>query len=178
MKRRSRRSLAAGLVAIAVLAICAFAVTVSVQMLMDPRRWDDVTTVIGVLNAARWGDITVVAVAAGAGLAGLVLVLAAVVPGRLVIVPLTADTTQISAGVGRRSLQAALRRGALSVDGTTAARVKCRRRKVVAVLRTDRVTTDGLGDAGRVAIESALDHLDLGTRPAVSVKVKQARRSS
>ena len=178
MKRRSRRSLAAGLVAVALVALCAFAVAVSIQVLMDPRRLDDVTRTVGVLNTVRWGDITVVAVAAGVGLIGLVLVLAAIVPGRLIIVPLADDDTAISAGVGRRSLSSALRRGVLAVDGVSAVSLKRRRRKIVAVVRTSRGTTDGLADAGRAAVDGVLDHIELGARPTVAVKVKTLRSSS
>lgn len=174
MKRRSRRSLAAVLVAVALMALCAFAVTVSVQVLMDPRKWDDIDNTIDMLTGVRWGDIVVLAVAVGVGVIGLALVLAAIVPGRLVIVPLAGDDTDISAGVGRRSLRSTLRRGVLAVDGVSAVRIRRRRRKVVAVVRTSRVTTDGLADAGRAAVDSRLDQIDLGTRPTVSVKVRSS----
>ncbi|MFI9380801.1 DUF6286 domain-containing protein [Kutzneria sp. NPDC052558] len=175
MKRRSRRSVAATLAAIGLFALCAFAVTVSVQVLMDPRRWRDVDNALAVLNSVRWGDIVVLAAAVGVGVVGLVLLLAALVPGRLVVVPLAPDDTGIAAGVGRRSLGSALRRTTLAVDGVSAVRVKRRRRKVIAAVRTTRTVTDGLADAERTAVDRALDGIDLRTRPTVAVKVRRSK---
>jgi hypothetical protein len=178
VKRRSRRSLAAALVSIGLFALCAFAVTVSVQVLMDPRRWSDVDNALAVLNSVRWSDIVVLAAAVGVGVVGLILLLVALVPGRLVVVPLASDDTGITAGVGRRSLGSALRRTALAVDGVSAVRIKRRRRKVVAAVRTTRTTTDGLADAEQTAVDRVLNEIDLRTRPTVSIKVKTVRSTS
>jgi hypothetical protein len=64
------------------------------------------------------------------------------------------------------------------VDGVTAAKLRLGRRKVAAVVRTNRTNTTGLGDAVRAAIEHRLDQINPANRPTLTVKVHATRTAS
>lgn len=100
---------------------------------------------------------------------GLVLLLAAVVPGRARTEALDQHTA-----VSVRGLRNALR-SAARVDGVESAVVKVRRRRVRAVVRTRRAVVDGLGDAVRTALESRVGEFALARPPQVVVRVKAMR---
>ncbi|QFU88251.1 DUF6286 domain-containing protein [Amycolatopsis sp. YIM 10] len=162
MKRRPRRAVAAALTALVVAAVSAVVAVVAIQLILGERPWIDHTSVAGL----RWSDLPV-AVAGGAFvLLGLVLALAAVLPGRLVVLPIRADS-----GITRHSYRSTLRRAAADVDGVSRAKLTLRRRRVSAKVRTERTNTTGLADAVRSALEHRLGQLDPSIGPRISVKV-------
>lgn len=175
MKRRPRRSIPATLTAIVLLAACALVAVVAIQMLLGETPWIRYDTVAGTLHDLRWSDVATAIIGAVAVLLGLILALAAVLPGRLTVLPLRGD---LDSGASRRSYRSTLRAAAATVDGVSSATVKLKSRKVSAKVSTGRATTDGLAEAVRGAITHRLDQIDPALRPAVKVKVRSARSAS
>lgn len=64
------------------------------------------------------------------------------------------------------------------MDGVSGASLTLGRRKVAAVVRTDRTSTDGLADAVRASLEHRLDQITPASRPELKVKIKAARSAS
>ncbi|MGC7097698.1 DUF6286 domain-containing protein [Amycolatopsis lurida] len=162
MKRRPRRVVAAALTALVVAAVSAVVAVVAIQLILGERPWIDHTSVAGI----RWNDLPVAVTGGAFVLLGLALVLAAVLPGRLTILPIRADS-----GIARHSYRATLRQAAADVDGVSRAKLTLRRRKVSAKVRTERTNTTGLAGAVRSALAQRLGQLDPATGPRISVKV-------
>jgi uncharacterized protein DUF6286 len=175
VKRRPRRSAPATLSALVILAGCVLAAAVSIQLLLGERPWISYAAVTGWLNGQRWTDL-IPAVAGGvAALLGLVLLLAAVLPGRARVLPLRGD---LDSGASRRSYRSTLRAAASTVDGVSGAKLKLGRRRVKAVVTTARTSTDGLADAVRTAVERRIGQIDPVTPPAVKVRLKTSGSAS
>ncbi|ANN17204.1 hypothetical protein SD37_17175 [Amycolatopsis orientalis] len=175
MKRRPRRSIPATLTALVLLAACVLVAVVAVQMLLGEPPWIRYDSVAGTLHELRWNDLATAVVGGVAVLLGLILLLAAVLPGRLTVLPLQGE---LDSGASRRSYRSTLRAAAATVDGVSSATVKLKSRKVSAKVTTGRATTDGLAEAVRGAITHRLDQIDPALRPAVKVKVRSARSTS
>ncbi|ATE55787.1 DUF6286 domain-containing protein [Actinosynnema pretiosum] len=179
MKRSSRRSAPAVLVALAVLAACAVVTTVAARRILGLTPWIETGALFAALHGARWTDPVVTLAAAACALLGAVLLLCALLPGAPTVVPLRDDDPDVeravSSGVTRRSLRRALRATAASVDGVNAAGLVLTRRAVSATVTTDRTSTAGLADAVRAAVEERLDRLGPAGRPEVGVRVKARR---
>lgn len=169
MKRRPRRSAPATLAALVILAVCVLAAAVSIQLIVGAQPWISYAAVTGWLHDRRWTDL-VPAIAGGvAALLGLVLLLAAVLPGRATVLPLRGD---LDSGASRRSYRSTLRVAASTVDGVSGAKLKLGGRRVKAVVTTARGNTDGLADAVRTAVEQRVGQIDPATPPAVKVRLK------
>ncbi|WP_410652633.1 DUF6286 domain-containing protein [Amycolatopsis sp. cmx-4-54] len=175
MKRRPRRSVPATLTAVVLLAACAFVAVIAIQLLLGQKPWVSYESVAGTLHGARWNDLVPAIAGGGAALLGLVLLLIAILPGRLTVLPLEGE---LDSGASRRSYRSTLTTAASTVDGVAGAKVKLKRRKVFAKVSTGRTVTDGLADAVRAAIEHRLDQIAPAARPAVKIKVHAARSAS
>ncbi|MCR6490765.1 alkaline shock response membrane anchor protein AmaP [Amycolatopsis sp. OK19-0408] len=175
MKRRPRRSTPAALVAVVLLAGCVPAAVVAIQAIFGKVPWISYSGIADRLHATHWNDFVPVLAGAAAALLGLVLLAAALLPGRLVVVPLRGET---DSGASRRSYRSTLRAAASDVDGVTAATLKVKRRKVTARVRTARTNVEGLPDAVRTAIERRLAQIAPATTPAVKVRVTSTRSKS
>ncbi|MFI9450104.1 DUF6286 domain-containing protein [Amycolatopsis sp. NPDC052450] len=175
MKRRPRRGIPATLTASVLLAACVLVAVVAIQLLLGETPWIRYDTVAGTLNDLRWSDVVTAVIGGVAALLGLILVLAAVVPGRLTVLPLRGDP---DSGASHRSYRSTLRTAAATVDGVSSATVKLKPRKVSAKVSTGRATTEGLAEAVRGAIAQRLDQIDPALRPTVKVKVRSARSAS
>lgn len=174
MKLRPRRSVPATLTALVVLAACVLVAIVSIQLIVDEPPWVDYRAV----GRVRWNEL-VPAIAGGvAAVLGVLLVLAAVIPGRLTVFPLHSAETGIDSGASRRSYRSTLRAAASGVDGVSGAKLKLGRNQVAAVVSTERTITDGLADAVREALDRRLTQIGPIERPRVKVKVKAARSAS
>jgi hypothetical protein len=172
--RRSRRSLPASLVAFVVLAVCVVVAVSAIQFLVDERPLVGYRVFAAAVHGVNW---TQWPVALGGGIAvaaGLLLLAAAVVPGRAIVLPLTQLGEHVDAGASRQSLGRNLRIAVSSVDGLAAAKVKQGRKKVTARVRTNRTSTDGLAEAVRSAVELRLDRVAPLARPSVRVRVRKA----
>ncbi|WP_329787044.1 DUF6286 domain-containing protein [Lentzea sp. DG1S-22] len=169
MTRRSRRALPATLTALVLLAASVVVAVTAVQLALGEPPWLSYDAVAGRLNEVRWSSTTVAVAGGVAAAIGLLLFLAAVVPGRARTVELDGNTA-----VSVRGLRNALRLAA-HVDGVESASVKVRRRRVKAVVRTKRAAADGLGDAVRTALENRVGEFALVRPPQVVVRVKALR---
>ncbi|AXG76644.1 DUF6286 domain-containing protein [Streptomyces paludis] len=178
MKRRPRRALPAALTALALLAGCTVVAVVAVQMIAGRPEWISYHSVADALHATRWTDPAPAVAGAVTALAGLLMVGAAVLPGRPTVLPLAGAPGTQDAGAARRGLRGTLRTAAAGVDGVSRVRVTLRRRRIAARVRTDRTNTEGLADAVRTALEQRLDRIDPADRPTVKVTLRTTRSTS
>lgn len=175
MKRRPRRSTPATLTAVVLLAACALVAVVAVQLILGQTPWVSYRAVADALHGVRWTDLAPAVAGGAAALLGLVLLLAAILPGRPTVLPLDGE---LNSGASRRSYRSTLRTAASTVDGVSGAKVTLKRRKVSAKVTTGRTNTAGLADAVRDAIDRRLDQITPAVRPAVKIKVHAARSAS
>ncbi|WP_280267553.1 DUF6286 domain-containing protein [Nocardia wallacei] len=173
MKRRPSRAVPAAAVALALLAVCAVAVLSLVQRLTGAREFVSYDAVVNRLHEIAWESPWVAVASGGAVLAGLLLLALAVLPGRPVVVPLTADD-EITAGVLRRGLHAALRDAALSVEGVHSARVRLRRKTVRVTARTGHAHPADLPDAVCAAVDERITRIGPHPTPRVSTRLRRA----
>ncbi|ROS44948.1 DUF6286 domain-containing protein [Amycolatopsis thermoflava] len=174
MIRRSRRSLLASVVALAGVVACALVATSAVQLLLGERPVLDYDAVAARLHATRWEALPV---AIGGGVLaalGLLVLLAAVLPGRALVLPLSGGSSApVKAGASRRSITGSLRSAAESADGVESAKVRLRRRSVTAKVRGSRLAADDVASQVRRAVEDQLDRIGPARRPRVKVHVRR-----
>ncbi|MEC3975644.1 DUF6286 domain-containing protein [Amycolatopsis sp. H20-H5] len=175
MIRRPRRSTPSALVALVLLAACAFVAVVLIQRLIGERPWLSYETAASRVHATAWQDLPVLIGGGAAVVIGLLLLFAAILPGRPTVLPLVSGADHVDTGATRTSLRTSLRGAVASVDGVSSAKVKLGRKKVVAKVGTNRTTTDGMADAVREAVGKRLDEVAPLTRPRVRVRVSSAR---
>ncbi|MEV7037522.1 DUF6286 domain-containing protein [Amycolatopsis sp. NPDC051061] len=175
MKRRPRRSTPATLTALVLLAACTFVAVVAIQMILNQTPWVSYQAIADALHDAHWNDLIPALAGGGAALLGIILLLTAILPGKLTILPLHGD---LDSGASRRSYRSTLRAAASTVDGVAGAKLILKRRKVTAKVTTGRTNTDGLADAVRGAIEHRLDQINPVVHPTVKIKVHAARSAS
>lgn len=177
MTRRPRRGVPAVITALVLLSLCVLTATSVIQLLAGRRPVVSYAAIADWAHTTRWDSLVVIVGAGVVVLTGLVLLVAATVPGRPTVIPLSATDTDatIDAGASRRSLRSTLRAAANAVDGVTATRLTLRGRRVTAVVRTHRTTREGLAEAVRAAVGHRLDQISPATRPAVRVRVVAPR---
>jgi Family of unknown function (DUF6286) len=137
--------------------------------------------VVRLLHTLTWRDRIPMAVGGALAFAGLVLVLAAVLPGRTRTAPLAGDDPRFVTGLGRASLRAALLATVLDVPGVESATVRLRGRlrpraevRVVAGFRDP----GDLGEQVAGAVRDRLEDLDPVRVPEVAVRVAGRGASS
>ncbi|HEX7302066.1 DUF6286 domain-containing protein [Lentzea sp.] len=175
MKRRTRRSLPASLTALVLLGAGVVTTISAVQHLTGDRPWLDITAIASALHSVQWTDQITLVAAAVVAVLGLVLVLAAVLPGAVTVLPLAGTP---DSGITRSGYRSALRTAANDVDGVSAAEAAIGTRRVTVRATTARTHTEGLTDAVRAAVETRLDELAPSRRPAVVVKLRARREES
>jgi hypothetical protein len=175
MKRRPRRSVPAVVTAVVLLAACVLVAVVAIQLILGERPWVSLDAVATDLHDLRWTDVLPAVAGGVVALLGLVLVLAAILPGATTVLPLGGS---FDAGAARGGYRSTLRAAAAGVDGVSGAAVKLGTRRVKVRVVTERTRPDGLADAVREAVGHRLDQVGPATRPAVSVRVRAPRRKS
>ena len=178
MKRRPRRSLPAVLTALVLLAASALVAVVAIQMIINEKPWIDYGSVASTLHDTRWGDTVMLWVGVGVALIGLLLLAAALLPGRPTVLPLSGDRPDMDSGASRRSLRSTLRTAASTVDGVTTTKLWLGSRRARTAVRTNRANTAGLDDAVRAAVERRLDQITPAVRPNLTVRVHAPRNRS
>jgi hypothetical protein len=163
------------LTALVLLTACALVAVVAIQMIIGEPGWVDYRSVASTLHGMHWNDLGTALAGGVLALAGLLVLLAAILPGAATVLPLSGDPTGMDSGATRRGLRSMLRAVVSTVDGVDAAKLRLGRRKVVAVVRTNRTNTTGLDDAVRAAIEHRLGRINLADRPTLTVKVHATR---
>lgn len=176
MKRRPRRGVPAALAALLVFAAGALTAIVAIQLLVDERPWVSYDWAATTLHDLRWRDTAVLIAGVVVAAVGVLVVAIAVTPGRPTVLPLRDNESEVDSGASRRGLVGTLRAAAAGVDGVAATRLRLRRRGVRATVRTNRVTTDGLDDAVRTAVERRLTEIGPATDLTVRARVATTRR--
>ncbi len=127
------------------------------------------------VRTLRWNDPAVLGTAGGLAFAGLLLVLAALLPGRTRTVALAGDDPAFVVGVRRSSLCTALLRESLHVPGVAAAKVRLhgrlRPRATVCAVTGFR-NPGNLDDQLADAVRARLDDLDPVRPPRVAVRLR------
>jgi uncharacterized protein DUF6286 len=175
VKRRPRRGVPATLTAVVLIAACVVVAVVAIQMLLGETPWLSYRTAVDALHDTRWRDLVTAVVGGVAAVLGLLMVLAAVLPGTPTVLPLAGE---LDSGASRRSYRSTLRTAASTVDGVSGARLAVNARRASVRVSTNRTNTDGLADAVRDAVGHRLDQIRPAVRPAVRVKVHAARSES
>lgn len=181
MIRRPRRSVAASLVALVLLAACVLLAVAVVQQLLGQRP----VLPFGDLNALAAGltgaDVAFLVLAGVLALAGLVLVLVALRPGTPTVLPLAGrdgpDGTATDTGITRRSLDRALTDAATGVDGVARATVSSTRRKASVSAHASFGDAATLRTAVRDAVSERLAAIGPARSPRVRVKVTGTKES-
>jgi hypothetical protein len=173
--RRSRRSLPASLVALVLLAACVVVAVSAIQFLVGERPLVGYTSLTDAIHRTNWDQWPVLLGGGVAVVLGLVLLYAAVVPGKAIVLPLAPTGENIDSGATRQSLRRTLRTAVSSVDGVDTTKLKQGRKKVTARVRTNRTNTEGIAEAVRSAVELRLDQIAPVIRPSVRVRLKSVR---
>ncbi|GAB2997208.1 DUF6286 domain-containing protein [Amycolatopsis acidiphila] len=171
MIRRSRRSLAATVVALVGLAACALVATSAIQLLLHKTPVLDYTRAANAAHDTNWSELPVVIGGAVLAALGLALLLPAVLPGRPLVLPLRETGAPLISGAGTRGMAAVLRSAAESVEGVAAVKLKLRRKTVTARVDAGRLAPEDLGEQVRAALEDQLGRIDPATRPHVRVHI-------
>jgi hypothetical protein len=132
------------------------------------------------LHTLTWDDPAPMAAGGGLALVGLLLVLAAVLPGRTRTAPLAGDDPRFVTGLGRSSLRAALRATVMDVPGVDAATVRLRGRlRPRAEIRAVGGFRDpgDLGEQVADAVRDRLADLDPVRVPEIAVHVAERKDS-
>lgn len=136
---------------------------------------------VRLLHTLTWHDSLPKAVGGGLMLAGLLMILAAVLPGRTRTAPLAGDDPRFVTGLRRSSLRTALLATVGDVPGVTTATVRLRgrlrpRAKVRVVSAFDE--TANLGEQVADAVRDHIEELAPVRAPKVAVRVAEPMKGS
>jgi hypothetical protein len=120
----------------------------------------------------HWENVLVLGVGAALAALGVLLLVAALWPGRLRAIVLRSEAPDVVVGITSRGLRHYAERAAQSVDGITRARVKVRRRGLR--VRADSPLREDLDLSGdvRQAVAGRIDELALLHPPRLHVTVR------
>jgi hypothetical protein len=122
-----------------------------------------------------WSDRSVVVTFVLIGVAGLVLVAFELWKRAPVALPLQDKSSDVHTAINRRSLEHALIRAALRVDGITGAQVRSRRNRVTVHAATQRRQAGDLRESVNANAASVLRELRLQNQPRLVVDVQSRR---
>lgn len=176
MKRRPRRGVPATLTALVLCAAGALVAVVAIQLLLRETPWISYDWAATTLHDTRWRDTAVLVAGIVVAALGLVVLAAALLPGKPTVLPLRDNESEVDSGASRRSFRSTLRVAAASVDGVSSARLRLGRRRVRAAVRTNRVTTAGLDEAVAAAVEHRLAQIGPATDLTVQTRASTTRR--
>lgn len=179
MSRRPRRVIAATLTALVLLSVGALLATATIGQLAGNDPTGLLTPTGERLAASPWQDPGVAAAGVVLLLVGLVLVLAAVLPGRQVILAMDPDdsgrSAGSSAGITRASLQRAVQEAALRVDGVASADASLKGHRVDVRTKSSLRDTSDLRGAVEQAVVARLAEIPLSRQPRVQVRISAPR---
>ncbi|MEU6700137.1 DUF6286 domain-containing protein [Pseudonocardia sp. NPDC046786] len=179
MIRRPRRSVAASLVALVLLAVCVLLAVAVVQQLLGQQPVLPFTDLNALAAGLTGADVAFLVLSGVLALAGLVLVLVALRPGTPTVLPLAgrdgAATTDT--GITRRSLDRALSDAATGVDGIARANVSSTRRRATVSAHASFGDATALRTAVRDAVSERLAAIGPARSPRVRVKVTGTKES-
>jgi hypothetical protein len=177
--RRPRRSTPATIVALVLLAVCVLVVLCCVQALLGHTPLISLSQLLAVSSGLRWNSAATIAVAIVLAVLGLVLLLAAIRPGKPTVVPLVRVTDAdgapgADAGVRRNSLATDLTSTAAAVPGVATAVVNARRSRVTVTITVAAADPTTVPDTVRGRLEYRLIEVGPAPRPKVRVKARRA----
>lgn len=184
MIRRPRRTVPAVLVALVVLALAALVATSSVQTLLGRPPLVPFDAVGGALGEVAWRSGVVRIAGVVVAVVGLLLLLAALVPGRPHVLPLarrgegdTAESDISESGIHRTDATRLLRSTAQDVAGVERASVDLRRTRARVRATVARADGDRARAELRERLESRLAGLSLARVPRLRLSVTTAKGS-
>lgn len=175
MNRRPRRVAPAVVVAVVLLA-AAVAVAVSlIQNLSHSSEFVRYDSVATRLHDTTWHSHAVLGAGIGAVVIGVVLLAAALLPGRRVVVALEPEDG-MAAGIARRSLDGALADAAASVAGLESARVRRTRKHIRVYGRAAHPDHADLEQTVDAAVSDRLARIAPRSAPPVSTHLRTSRQ--
>lgn len=179
MIRHPRRSVAASLVALVLLAASVLLAIAVVQHLLGQSPVLPFAELNALAAGLTGADVAFLALCAALALVGLVLVVVALRPGTPTVLPLAdRDGAGVTdTGITRRSLDRALSHAATGVDGITRASVSSSRRKASVSAHASFGDVAALRTAVRDAVSERLAEIGPARSPRVRVKVTGTKES-
>ncbi|MFP5071877.1 DUF6286 domain-containing protein [Pseudonocardia nantongensis] len=177
MIRRPRRSPAAGLVALVLLAVCVLVAVACVQLLLGRPPVISFADLGAVAAGSSPRDPLFLAVSGVLVFLGLVLLLVAIRPGTPTVLPLGTPegapkgTASVDTGILRRSLDRALSDAATGVDGVAKAGARSRGRRATVTARASHGEPRELREQVRAAVAERLEAIGPARTPRLTVKV-------
>lgn len=176
MIRRPRRSTPATVVALVLLAVCVLTVISVIRSLLGQAPPISLSGLLGATSGQTWNGAVTVTVAIVVAVVGLILLLAAIRPGKPTVLPLVSHIggrPATDAGVRRHSLATDLSTAAGGVPGVSRARVSARRRTVTAQVTVAAADPVAVPGQVRERLESRLG--EIGPSPCPRVRVRTRR---
>ncbi|ALE86112.1 DUF6286 domain-containing protein [Pseudonocardia sp. HH130629-09] len=173
MIRRPRKSLAAGIVALVLLALCVVVAVAVVQLLLGQQPILDFGLLGSTVAGYTGADVPVLVASGVVALVGLVLVVVALRPGTPTVFPLASagGAEKLDSGITRRSLNRSLADAATDVDGITKASVKNTGRRAAVTAHAAFGDPRDLRDRVRSAVAQRLDAVGPARSPKITVSV-------
>ncbi|MEJ8279665.1 DUF6286 domain-containing protein [Pseudonocardia spirodelae] len=180
MIRRPRKSLAAGIVALVLLALCALVAVAVVQLMLGQQPVVDLAGLNALVAGLTGADLPVLIASGVVALLGLVLVVVALRPGTPTVLPLApADGAErLDTGITRRSLNRALSDAATGVDGVTKASVKSSGRRAAVTAHAAFGDPKDLREQVRGAVSERLAAVGPARSPRVTVSVTGTKQEA
>jgi Family of unknown function (DUF6286) len=178
MIRRPRRSLPAAVLALVLLAAAVLVAHSCIQLLLHQNPLIPFDALAEYAANLRWNDPVSIAAGVAAAVLGLILLTAALVPGKPTVLPLSTEGGRTSAGVSRRSLRRDLTTTAADADGISSAAVRVRPRRIVATVRTPAADTSAMPEKVHRMLDERLTDIDLASRPQLRIRVSPDRSST
>jgi hypothetical protein len=175
MIRRPRRSLPSTLLALVLLAAAALVALSCIQLLRDQAPLIPFAALAAFGAGLHWHSPITLLAGAVAAVLGLLLLAAALLPGRPTVLPLAGRDDHMSAGVSRRSLRRDLTSTVIGVDGVSSAAVRVRRARIVAAVRTPAADASDLTEQVRQRLDERLTDIALARRPRLRIRVSPNR---
>jgi hypothetical protein len=177
MIRRPRRTVPATIVGLVLLAAAVVVAVSCIQVIVGGRPLVPFSALGALGRDTTWDAPGSLAAGAVLVLAGLVLLLCGLHPGRPQVLALARGDDDIATGILRRSLEGDLARRVRGVDGITAARVTVGARAVSVHARTPLRERSGLPERIRERITERLDAIDLAHPVRLRVAITADRNA-
>lgn len=175
LRRRSSRSVPATITAVVLLALAVAGAWIGISRLITGSWPTFLRSLREAMSELTWSSPAVWAVAAVLTLLGLIMVLAAILPGQHTAVRLTnpdgADSRSTETVMSRRGLAKLASTHLDQADGVDSASVKATARKVTATVRTPLHNAPELSGKLKSSLERKFAQIGLDPTPGVSVKV-------
>lgn len=175
MNRRPRRVTPAVVVAVVLVAAAVLVAVSLIQNLSHSAEFVSYDSIATRLHDTSWNSHWVLGAGIGAVVIGVVLLAAAVLPGRRVVVALEPEEG-MDAGIARRSLDGALADAAASVAGLENTRVRRSRKRIRVQGRAVHADHTDLEQTVDAAVGDRLARIAPRSAPPVSVSLRRSRQ--